>query len=100
MNTRTYTLTEKVYNRNMGIEYHDTSGESNWIFAIECYTQDWRAYIGDKVKIEQDDRGSTTRVWVNGVLVFKSTSSRNRDARMMRWVKSRKSWLIGKPIAE
>ena len=86
MITHTYTLTSKFYNRNMGIEYHD----KNTVFAIENYLQDWKAMVGDKVKIESDDRGHIKRVWVNGVLVYRSLSQRIHTSRMMRWVASRK----------
>ena len=96
MHTHTYTLTGKVYNQNMGIEYHD----HKTVFAIECYTQDWRAEVGDIVEIESDYSDKRMRVWVNGVLVFKSTSSRTRTARMMRWVESRKVRVIAKPVLQ
>lgn len=97
-NTRTYRLTEKIYNRNMGIEYHDTSTESHYIFAIENYLQDWKAMVGDTVKIETGNRGLSIRVWVNGIVVYRSTNPQGkRFARMMRWVKSRKVRVMNKP---
>lgn len=94
MGRHKYVLTHKVYNPNMGIEYHDDSGDSHYIFACENYLQDWKAMVGDKVKIESDDTGHIKRVWVNGVLVYRSLSQRMHTSRMMRWVASRKARIM------
>ena len=91
----TYHLCDKSYNPNMGIEYHDIRRKQTTVFAIENYLQDWKAMIGDTVKIETNDKGLSTRVWVNDILVYKSKNPlRKNNVRMMRWVDSRKVRLL------